>query len=312
MLFGNPPAKPAAPAAGGDDIVKDSDSQRFVRDVLEASRDVPVVVDFWAPWCGPCKTLGPSLEKAVRAHKGKIRMVKVDIDKSPDLARQAGIQSIPTVYAFFQGRLLDRFQGALPDSQVKAWVDRLAALAGPGAGAPDLTAALEQAKQMLEAGDHETAGDIYRQILEIEPDNAPSLAGMVRCLLAAGDLDGARALLGQLPPEIAKDKEVAAAAAAVALAEQTANADLGEVGRLQAAVERDPADHQSRYDLAMALYGAGQREGAVDQLLELFKRDREWNEQAARKQLLKFFEAFGPTDKLTLSGRRRLSAMLFS
>ncbi|AWU94347.1 thioredoxin family protein [Azospirillum ramasamyi] len=319
-MFSMPPAngsKPAAPAAGAAsaaDVVKDSSDRAFMADVIEASRDVPVIVDFWAPWCGPCKQLGPIIEKVVRAARGAVRLVKIDTDANPMIASQLRVQSIPAVYAFFQGRPVDGFMGALPESQVKAFVDKLVALAkqaGVGGGADDmLEEAFAQAKEMMEGGDLQGALDLYSQIMQAEPENAQAYAGIVRCLIAAGDLENAKQMLAQAPEAIAKDKELANVRASLDVAEQAANA--GPIPELMEKVARDPNDHASRFDLAMALFAAGKREAAVDELLEIFKRDRTWNDDGARKQLVKFFEAFGQTDPLTVKTRRRLSTMMFS
>lgn len=319
-MFSIPPAKPpagaanagAAPAAAGD-LIKDSSDRNFMADVIEASRSVPVIVDFWAPWCGPCKQLGPILEKTVLAAKGKVRLVKIDTDKDPMIASQLRVQSIPAVYAFFQGRPVDGFMGALPESQVKAFVEKLVKLAGAaGGGEGDILAeVLAQAKEALEAGDIQTASEIYSEILQADPENinAAAYAGLVRCLIAADDLDRAKQMLDQVPESIAKDKEIAAVRSALDVAEQAANA--GPIPELTEKVTANPDDHQARFDLALALFAAGKREAAVDELLELVRRDRTWNEDAARKQLVKFFEAFGPTDPLTVQSRRRLSSILF-
>jgi putative thioredoxin len=269
-----------------------------------------VIVDFWAPWCGPCKQLGPSLEKAVLAAKGAVRLVKVDIDKNQQLAAQMRIQSIPAVYAFFQGRPVDGFVGALPDSQVKSFVAKLAELGGAELGPSPVEEALQQAEAALDAKDTGTASAIFNQVLAHEPANIPALAGLVRCLVTAGELKRAREVLGRVPADKQGDAAVAKAAAALDLAEQSAGA-VGQLAELQAKVELDANDHQSRYDLALALYASGKQETALDELLEIVRRNRAWNEEAARKQLVKFFEALGPADPLTLSGRRRLSSLLF-
>ena len=299
-------------AAAGAVVIKDSDTQSFMADVIDASQEVPVIVDFWAPWCGPCKQLGPAIEKAVREARGAVRLVKVDIDKNQELAAQMRIQSIPAVYAFFQGRPVDGFVGALPDSQVKAFVQRLMKTAGAAEPGPSpIDQALEQAEAALEDGDHGTASAILGQVLQHEAGNLQAIAGLTRAHLAAGDLEGAKKALARAPADKAGDKLIAAARAALELAEQ-ASASTGAVGELQQKVEQNPADHQARFDLALALYGGGEAEAAIDQLLEIVKRNRAWNEEAARKQLVKLFEALGPTDPLTLSGRRRLSSLLFS
>ena len=302
----------AAGAAAGAAAIKDSDTQNFMADVIDASQEVPVIVDFWADWCGPCKQLGPAIEKAVREAKGAVRLVKVDIDKNQDLAAQMRIQSIPAVYAFFQGRPIDGFVGALPDSQVKAFVAKLLKTAGAAEPGPSpIEQALEQAEAALADGDAGTAGAIFGQILAHEAGNLPAIAGLTRALLAKGDVAGAKAALAKAPADKAGAAAISAARAALELAEQAAAA-TGAVGELQQRLERDPADHQARYDLALALYGGGEAEAAIDALLEIVRRNRGWNEEAARKQLVKLFEALGPTDPLTLAGRRRLSSLLFS
>ena len=313
-MFSIPPAKPtagAAPAAG--DLIKDSSDRAFMADVIEASQSVPVIVDFWAPWCGPCKQLGPILEKTVLAAKGKVRLVKIDTDKDPMVASQLRVQSIPAVYAFFQGRPVDGFMGALPESQVKAFVEKLVKLAGAaGGGEGDiLEEALAQAKEALEAGDTQTASEIYGEILQADPENlnAAAYAGLVRCLIVSDDLARAKQMLDKVPEQIAKDKEIAAVRSALEVAEQAANA--GPIPELTEKVAQNPDDHEARFDLALALFAAGKREAAVDELLELVRRDRAWNDEAARKQLVKFFEAFGPTDPLTVQSRCRLSSILF-
>ena len=320
--FGQP-KKPAAPgpaapgsvgpAAGTDDVVKDSSDRAFMADVIEASMKAPVIVDFWAPWCGPCKQLGPILEKTVRAAKGKVRMVKIDTDKNPMIASQLRVQSIPAVYAFFQGRPVDGFVGGQSESQVKAFVDRLVQAAGAGgAGADDdgLEAALEQAKALLEGDQPAAAADIYAQILEVDQECAPAYAGLVKALIAAEQFDDAKGMLGNVPAAIAKDKEIAAAKAALDVALQAQNA--GPIPELMEKLAQDKNNHQVRFDLAMALFAAGKREAAVDELLEIVRRDRTWNDDGARKQLVKFFEAFGHMDPLTVATRKRLSTILFS
>jgi putative thioredoxin len=294
-------------AGAGADLIKESNIDTFMADVVEASRQVPVIVDFWAPWCGPCKTLGPMLEKAVREAKGAVRMVKVNIDENPEIAQQMRIQSIPAVYAFKGGRPVDGFVGAVPESQIKTFVKRLGGDTGPS----PVEQALEEAKAALDAGDAGTASAIYGQILAREPANAPAAAGLALCYLAAGDDAQAKELLDGLPPEAQKHADVQRARSALELAQQAANAS-GDLAQLQQKVAQDPSDHQARHDLALALFAAGQQEAAIDQLLELFKRDRKWNDDGARKQLVKFFEALGGTHPLTISGRRRLSSLMFA
>jgi putative thioredoxin len=300
---------PGVGAKAGADLIKDTTDRTFMADVMEASRAAPVIVDFWAPWCGPCKQLGPLLEKTVKAAKGAVRMVKINVDENPQIAGQLRIQSIPAVYAFFQGRPVDGFVGAQTESQIKQFVDRLVQLGGGAAGG-GIEEALAEAKAGLDEGDPATASAIYSEILGHEPENAAAYAGLAHCLIAANDIARARELLKDAPAAIANAPELVAVRAGLDLAEQSASA--GPIPELMDKLARDPDDHQTRFDLALALFAAGKRDAAVDELLELVKRDREWNEQAARKQLVKFFEAFGPTDKLTIMARRRLSSILFS
>jgi putative thioredoxin len=294
-------------AGNGAAPIKDVTTASFETDVIAASMEAPVIVDFWAPWCGPCKQLAPTLEKAVAATRGKVRLAKINIDENPELAQALRIQSIPTVYAFFQGRPVDAFQGALPDSQVRQFVDRLASQAG---GDDGIAAVLEQAQQSLEAGDTENAIALYRAILGEVPETPAAFLGLVRALLAEDNAEEARNVLAQAPKAIAGHADIAAAKAAIDLAEQASNA--GPIGPLLDAVSRDPADHRARIDLASALYATGRHQEAVDHLLDSIKRDRAWNEEEARKQLVKYFEARGPKDPVTAAGRRRLSSILFS
>ncbi|MEM1274264.1 MAG: co-chaperone YbbN [Pseudomonadota bacterium] len=292
-------------------LVKDTTEAEFMADVIEGSNEVPVVVDFWAEWCGPCKTLGPQLEAAVQAARGKVRMVKVDVDREQRLAgalAQQGLplQSIPTVVGFFQGRPVDLFQGAVPPAQVTEFVNKLAALAGDGG----LGEAIEAAEEMLSQGAAVDAAQTFAAILGEEPENAAAFGGLARSHIAMGELDQAEALLNNAPEKIAGSPEVEAARAQLELARQAA--DAGPLADLQGAVDANPEDHQARYDYAQALHAAGEIEAAVDQLLELFRRDREWNDGGAKAQLFTIFDALKPEDPIVLKGRRRLSSMIFA
>lgn len=296
--------KPAASQPG--DLIKDGSDATFMADVIDASRDVPVIVDFWATWCGPCKQLGPALEAAVTAAKGKVRLVKIDVDQNQMVAGQLRVQSIPTVYAFWQGQPVDGFQGALPGSEIKKFVEKLVALGGDDGGLGD---ALAAAEEMLTNGDYADAVETFAAILGEEPENAAAFGGLARSHIGAGDFDAAEALLQTVPAAIAGTQEVEAARAQLELARQAANA--GPEAELQAAVDADPANHQARFDLAVALNASGKVDEAVDQLLELFRRDREWNDGSARAQLFTIFDALKPQDPIVLKGRRRLSSMIF-
>ncbi len=323
---GGGPKGPGAPSLGtptlgangganGGEPIKHATTQSFMADVVDASHDVPVIVDFWAPWCGPCKQLGPILEKAVRETRGAVRMVKVNIDENPEIAQQMRIQSIPVVYAFSQGKPVDGFVGAVPESQIKQFVKKLIQAGGGAAPESPIDQALEQAKQLMDAGDMATAGGLLAQVVQHDPQNAIARARLARCLLAGGDAKRAKATLDVITPDKLKDPAVAtevnAAKAALDLAESAATAG-GSIEELKQKVAGDPNDHQARIDLAVALYAAGNGEAAIDELIESIRRNRTWNEEAARKQLLKLFEAFGPTDPRTVQGRRKLSSVLFS
>ena len=305
MLFNKASGGQGAAPAGGDDLIIDTTTQTFMADVIEESKSRPVLVDFWAPWCGPCKTLSPVIEKAVRAQKGKVKLAKMNIDEHPAIAGRLGVQSIPAVFAFVNGQPVDGFMGALPEGQVVSFIERLT-----GGAAPDLTEILDAAEAALAAGDATGAAEIYAHVLNAEPENLKALAGMVRAHILFEDFDQAEALLAQVPAGKANDPAVAAARAALDLARQAAS--LGETSGLEADVAADPTNHQARFDLALALNAENRREEALAHLLEIVKRDRAWNEDGARKQLVQLFEAWGPTDPLTVSGRRKLSAILFA
>ena len=292
-------------AAAPVDVIKDVSEATFMQDVVEASKTVPVIVDFWAPWCGPCKTLGPQLEAAVAKAGGKVRMAKVNVDENQTIAGQLQVQSIPTVYAFWEGKPVDGFQGAVPGSEVEAFVKRTADLAGDDG----LGEAIEAAEQMLTEGAAEDAAQTFAAILEEDPTNPVVFGGLARSLIALGDLEQAEAVLNGAPAEISKAPEMEAAHAQLELARQAAGA--GPVDDLRAAVAAAPEDLQARFDLAQALHANGDVQAAVDELLEIFRRDREWNEAAAKQQLFTIFEALKPQDPIALNGRRRLSSMIF-
>jgi len=310
QLIGGAPGA-GVPGANAADLIKDSSQDAFAQDVLDVSTQVPVIVDFWAPWCGPCKQLGPLIEKVVKEAKGAVRLVKINVDESQALAGQLRIQSIPAVYAFFQGRPVDGFVGAQPESQLRQFVQRLAKMGAAGAGPSPVDEALEQAEAAFAGGDYGAASAIFGQVLDHEGDNAKAIAGLVRCSIATGDLAGAKEMLDGVTPEVLKNPAIVSAASQLELAEAGQKA-AGQTQQLQARIDANPKDFEARHDLAVAQFAAGEREAAIDQLLEIFKANRAWNEEAARKQLVKFFEAMGPTDPLTLAGRRKLSSLMFS
>ena len=298
MLSGETAAKGA--------VAKDTTTQTFVKDVIEESRRQPVLVDFWAEWCGPCKQLAPLLEKAVRAAKGKVKLVKMDIDKHPSIPGQLGIQSIPAVFAFVNGQPVDGFLGALPESQVTAFIERVTK-DRVGGEEKDL---LKSADEALANGDAAGAAALYAQVLSQDNGNVAALAGLARSYVRTGAIEQAKQTLALVPEAKRNDSPVSAARAALEVAERTKS--VGPIAELEKKVAANPLDHQTRFDLAVALNSKGRRSEAVDHLIEVVKRDRKWNDDGARKQLVQFFEVWGPTDEATINGRKRLSSILFS
>ncbi|MBN8971335.1 MAG: thioredoxin [Rhizobiales bacterium] len=297
----------ATPPASAD-LIKETTTQTFMKDVIEESKRQPVLIDFWAPWCGPCKQLTPIIEKAVRAAKGKVKLVKMNIDEHPAIPGQMGIQSIPAVIAFVNGQPADGFMGALPESQVTAFIDKLTAGIPDAAG--DIADLLKEAEAAQAAGDLSTAAAIYSEILAADAANLPALAGLARCYAESGAIEQAKQTLALVPEAKRSDAAVSAVQAMIDLAEQATS--LGPVAELEQKVAADPLDHQARFDLATALNAAGKRSEATQHLLEIVKRDRKWNDDGARKQLVQFFEAWGGADDATVEGRKRLSTVLFS
>ena len=295
-----------AQTAAADGLVKETTTQTFVKDVVEESKRQPVLIDFWAPWCGPCKQLTPVLEKAVRAAKGKVKLVKMNIDDHPAIPGQMGIQSIPAVIAFVNGQPADGFMGALPESQVVAFLERLTK-DRIGGEAQDL---LKAADAALAEGDAAGAADLYAQLVAEDNSNVQAVAGLARCYVETGAIEQAKQTLALVPESKRNDAAVLAASAALELAEQAKN--LGPVTELEQKVAANPLDHQARFDLALALNGKGQRLDALEHLISIVKRDRKWNDDGARKQLVQFFDAWGPADEATIEGRKRLSSILFA
>ena len=298
----------SAPQAAPD-LIKETTTQTFVKDVIEESKRQPVLIDFWAPWCGPCRQLTPIIEKAVRAAKGKVKLVKMNIDEHPAIPGQMGIQTIPAVIAFVNGQPADGFMGAVPESQVTAFIDKLTA-GMPAAGEPDIAEILQEAEAVLAEGDPTTAASIYAEVLAADATNIAALAGLTKCYMTTGALEQAKQTLAMVPESKRGEAAVKAVQVSIDLAEQAKA--LGPVTELEQKVAANPLDHQARFDLATALNASGNRAEATNQLLEIVKRDRKWNEDGARKQLVQFFEAWGPTDEATVEGRKRLSTILFS
>jgi len=293
--------------AGGTTEPVDVDMNNFMAEVIDASAITPTIVQFWAPWCGPCKQLGPVLEKVVAASGGKVRMVRVNIDESPQIAQQLRVQSVPTVYGFFEGKPVDGFAGAQPESAVKQFVDKLVELGG----GPDIGAMLAAADETLSSGDHAAAMMQFQEVMSVSPESIPALAGVVRCLTTAGDIEGAREVLEQLNEDYLNDAAMKPAIAAVELAEK-ASESAGELEGAQARVDANPEDLEARQALALALFAAGQNADAMDQLLQSIRIERGWNDDIARLQLLDFFASLGPTNPDVITARRKLSTILFS
>ncbi len=294
-----------------EDLVKDTTTATFMADVIEASQEIPVIVDFWAPWCEPCKQLGPIIEKAVKSASGAVKLVKINIDENKEIAAQMRIQSIPAVFAFSKGQPADGFVGAQPESQIKSFIERVVKAAGGAIGPSPIDQALEQAAEAENAGDAQQAGGIYSEILRHEPENTKALAGLARTLMAAGQADAARQVLNDVPANKKEDPEIKSAIAALDLADK-ASETVGQAAELEGMVAADKNDHQARFDLALSYYASGRSEEAIDHLLTIVQKNRAWNDEAARKQLIEIFDALGAADPLVADSRRRLSTILFS
>ena len=299
--------QPGDTGAENLDLIKESSTATFADDVIKASSDTPILVDFWAPWCGPCKQLTPVLEKLVKASSGKIRLVKINIDENQELATQLQIQSIPMVYAFKEGQPADGFMGALPESQIRDFIEKLIGPVGPSPSEE----VISMAKEALSQEDFQTAANLFAQVMQNNQGEPSAIAGLTKCYIGMGETDQAREIIGSLDEETSAHPEVASAIAALTLKEQGSETS-SDISKLQSVIANNPTDHQARYDLALALSSDGNHEEAIEHLVEIIKHDRQWNEDSAREQLLKIFEALGPTDPVTVNGRRKLSTVLFS
>jgi len=312
MFAASPQPQPSIPTKSTDDVIKNVELATFMADVIEASNQSIIVVDFWAPWCEPCKQLGPILEKLIRSYNRTFRLAKIDIDKNPEIAQQLGVQSIPAVFAFFKGRPVDGFMGALPESQIKTWLERLLKATGvkPEPQEETFEEALKYASDFVAENNFAAAEEVYTEILVTNPEHPEAYAGLIRCFIAMGAIPEAEALLQKASEKLLKNKIFDSVRAALDLAVQTKQ--IQPTAELEKKIQQNPKDYQARFDLAMTCYAAGQKQEAVDHLLDIVKLNRAWNEDAARKQLVKFFEAFGAMDPITIAARKRLSSLLFS